>query len=254
MLNQPKMPINMTDQYIERLVQFFLGISGAFDTIAIDKENGLFNRFRNILHRLLLKACGNVALAADNILHGFWQLGHVALLYVLADFNRIFKAVVVVDIGKHYHCPAARRAHQNVVSLLKHIGRGGQNLQHHAAGPVRNRLVIDKAVEIEIVFAITVAELADVVYLVENNGTDFAYDIRSIHGSHLDFSLDILFLVREEVIGLARATDVVLRKQAVKALLHLVALGNFIKLDVIRHQDDDVIEVCLHVIYITDKV
>ena len=64
----------------------------------------------------------------------------------------------------------------------------------------------------------------------------------------VDAALDVLLLVREEVIAHAAAPDVVLSLQTFEAARDLCAQSNLIHAHVVRHEDDDVLEDGGHIV------
>ena len=71
-------------------------------------------------------------------------------------------------------------------------------------------------------------------------------------GFHLP--LNILFLVGQEVISIAGAADIVLTEQTVQGAAHLFPHRDLVQTDVVRHQDDDVVQIGLYVIHVAHQI
>ena len=80
------------------------------------------------------------------------------------------------------------------------------------------------------------------------------HDGSRIHRCISDLSLNILLFIGQEVISIARAADIVLAHQTIQGLLHLLPHDDLIHPDIIRHQDDDIVQICLDVIDITHQI
>ena len=88
---------------------------------------------------------------------------------------------------------------------------------------------------------LAIAELFCCINIAEYHMCDTLHDRRGINRRILDFSLNILFFIRQEVIRIARASDIVLAHQAIKGSSYLFSHNDLIHADIIRHQDNDII-------------
>ena len=78
---------------------------------------------------------------------------------------------------------------------------------------------------------------------------------RRIHIRGFDFALNILLLIGQEVIGVIRSSNVILTKQPVQRFCNHTAQLDFIRTDIIRHQDDNVIQIRRNILIdITDQI
>ena len=69
-----------------------------------------------------------------------------------------------------------------------------------------------------------------------------------------DFSLNILLFVRQEIIGISSSSDIVLAHQTVQGSSHLLTHDDLIHADIISHQDNDIIQIRLNIIDVTNQV
>ena len=101
---------------------------------------------------------------------------------------------------------------------------------------------------------LTIAELLCCINIAEYHMCDTLYNRRGINRRILDFSLNILFFIRQEVISIARASDIVLAHQAVKGSPDLFPHDDLIHADIIRHQDNDIVQIRLDIIDIANQI
>ena len=101
---------------------------------------------------------------------------------------------------------------------------------------------------------LAIAELLCCINIAEYHMCDTLHNRRGINRRILDFSLNILFFIRQEVISITRASDIVLAHQAVKGSPHLFPHDDLIHADIIRHQDNDIIQIRLDIIDIANQI
>ena len=101
---------------------------------------------------------------------------------------------------------------------------------------------------------LAIAELLCCINIAEYHMCDTLHNRRGINRRILDFSLNILFFICQEVISIARAADIILAHQTVKRAPHLFPHDNLIHADIIRHQNDNIIQICLDIINIANQI
>ena len=79
-------------------------------------------------------------------------------------------------------------------------------------------------------------------------------DLCAVNRRILDVDGNILFLIRQEGVGIAIAGDVVLRQKAFQRSRDGCAEGNLVRVNIVDHQDGDILNVRLDVLNIADEV
>ena len=70
----------------------------------------------------------------------------------------------------------------------------------------------------------------------------------------MDLLLNILFLIRQEVINITSASDIILTHQAFEGLTHSSPENHLISTDIISHQNDDIVNRSLDIINIANQI
>ena len=270
--NQAQIAVYMGNQIFQRLIDDAAGfgllelqvalvgirlgnrdIAGTdFKGFTIHIESTCCNGLRQESSGSPLIVGGFILLIADNVLHGFGQLADVASLHIFANLHGAFQRFVVGVICQHDDGTSLRLGAQAHLRFLHRIGSRRQDAQHHAAGQHTVGLAIHHLVEGEVITPGAI--LPGGVDVRKEHLGDAADDVGVGYRGVLDFALDVLFLIGQEVIGIAGTADVVLAEQAVQAVAHLFTHGDLIQPDIVRHQDDDVVQVGLDVIDVTHHI
>ena len=79
-------------------------------------------------------------------------------------------------------------------------------------------------------------------------------DLCAVNRRILDVDGNILFLVREESVGIAVAGDVVLRQEAFQRSCDGCAEGDLVRVNIVNHQDGDVLNVRLDIINVANEI
>ena len=79
-------------------------------------------------------------------------------------------------------------------------------------------------------------------------------DLCAVNGRILDVDGNILFLICQEGIGIAIAGDVVLRQKAFQRSRDGCAEGNLVGVNIVDHQNGDILNVRLDIFNVADKV
>ena len=194
-----------------------------------------------------LQSGGLLLLVADDVLDGLGERCHIALLHILADLHGLFQGVVVIRLAQNEDGLAVGFRPQEQGGFMRNIAGNRQEAQLHAAGDGTDGGVVHHGIEGEVVLAAAVLFIS--VDIGENHVADPLHDGGSIHGGLVaDGTLDILLLVGQEVVGIAGAANVVLTKQIVQRLPHLLAENDFVGADIIGHQNHDVIQIGRHIV------
>ena len=83
---------------------------------------------------------------------------------------------------------------------------------------------------------------------------DTGHDARRVNIGVVDVALNLLLLIGEKAVHIARAPDVVLADKAVQRGAHLLAHRDFVGAQVVGHQDNDIVKVGGNVVHIADEV
>ena len=252
--NEAEVAVHMGNQVLQRLVDAALCIAALEGQLfAIREEGALDDGAAQLFDGGELILAGFVLLIADDVLHRLGQLGDIALLDVLANLHRAFERFIIRRIRQHdSRFPALGLAHQPEVGFHRCIRGDSQEAQAHTAGEHADSGAVHHLVESEVVLAVAV--LLCRVDVGKDHVTDALHDGGGIDRRVPDFALDVLLLVGEEVVGVACPGDVVLAHQPVEGRRYSGAHGDLVRAQVIRHQDDDVVQIGLHIVDITDEV
>ena len=252
--DEVQLSVYMGHKIFQGLVKFAFGIAALdLDMLSIHIELGCFDCFLQFLGGGQFKFSCLLLVVTDNVLHGFRKLCHITLFHIFTDLHRIFQRLIIRCIGKHNNCLPGGFRHQPEFSFFHSIRGHGKDTQTHSAGSRADGHGIDHLVKGKVVLAISV--FPGSVDIAENHVADAFHDRRGIHGCiSINLALDILLLVREEVIDFTRASDIVLTHQSVKTAAHLLTHDDLIQADIISHKDHNVIKVRFHIIDIAHEI
>ena len=244
----------MSNQIFKRLVNLALGISGFdFQMLTIYIELRPFNGILQFAHGTQLIFSGFVLLVTDDFLHSFWKLAYISLLYILANLHSRFQRFIVRRIRQNYDCFVAFGfCHQTIIRFFNSIGSNGQETQTHTACCHTNSNTIYHLVEGKVIFSIT--ELLSCENITVNHLSNTLHDRSGIHIGILDFSLNVLFLIGQEIISIASSANIVLAHQTVKASTDSFTYDNLIYTNIVCHKDNDIVQIRRNIINISNQV
>ena len=176
----------------------------------------IFRRFNGFLQQIL---CITLILArfrllfTNNILNRLRKLWHITPFYIFADLHGIFQIFKIWWLRQYYNGLSLRAGHKAKFRLFDSVRCYRQKSQLHSTGYSSDRVSIYHLVKVEVIFPILV--LFRLIDIAENELSNSFYNGCSIYIGSFYFSLDILFLIRKEIIGITRSADVVLTLQTV---------------------------------------
>ena len=252
--NQVELAIYMGNQIFKRLVNLALSISSSdFQMLTVYIELRPFNSILQFAHGTQLIFSGFVLLVTDDFLHSFWKLAYISLLYILANLHSRFQRFIVRRIRQNYDCFVAFGfCHQTIIRFFNSIGSNGQETQTHTACCHTNSNTIYHLVEGKVIFSIT--ELLSCENITVNHLSNTLHDRSGIHIGIPDFSLNVLFLIGQEIISIASSANIVLAHQTVKASTDSFTHDNLIHTNIICHKDNDIVQIGRNIINIPNQI
>ena len=212
-----------------------------------------FNSILQFSHGTQLIFSSFVLLVADDFLHTLRKLAYISLLYILANLHGRFQRFIIRRISQNHDCFVAFGfCHQTVICFLNGIRCNGQETQTHTASCHTNRNAIHHLVESKVIFSIT--ELLGCENIAINHLSDTLHDRSCIHIGISDFTLNVLFLISQEIIGVAGSSDIVLAHQTVKASTDSFTHDNLIHTNIVCHKDNDIIQIRRNIINISNQI
>ena len=219
--------------------------------IELALDDGFFNQAAGMTFQLPRL----VIAVADNPLDALRHLRHIPLLDILADLHRLFQLIKVGRVRRENNdCLVVDlRVHDKpLVSNAVEVACHGDNAKPHSA----SGRAVQRLVNVLIVGKVI---LAVFIFLCR---IDFAVDrlrntldnLCAVNRRVLDVDGNILFLVRQEGVGIAIAGDVVLRQKAFQRSRDGRAKGDLVRVNIVNHQDSDIFDVRFDVFNITDEV
>ena len=219
--------------------------------IELALDDSLFNHTAGVAFQLPRL----VVAVADDPLDALRHLRHIPLLDILADLHRLFQLVkvgrvcrenddcLVVDLRVHV---------EPLISNAVEVACHSDDAKPHSA----SRRTVQRLVNILIIGKVV---LAVFIFLCR---IDFAInrlrntldDLCAVNRRILDVDGNILFLICQESVGITIAGDVVLRQKAFQRSRDGRTEGDLVRVNIVNHQDSDVLDIRLDVLNITDEV
>ena len=256
LIDHVELGIDALNKALHCLIQFVLRravfqVEDFAVNIELALDDGFFNQAAGMAFQL---PCLVVAVT-DNPLDALRHLRHIPLLDILADLHRLFQLIkvgrvrrenddcLVVDLRVH-----DKPLIPNAVEVACH---GDDAQPHSASGRAVQRLVnvliVGKVILAVFIFLCRIDFAVDCL----RNALD---DLCAVNGRILDVDGNILFLVRQESVGITIAGDVVLRQKAFQRSRDGCTEGDLVGVNIVDHQDSDVLDIRLDVLNITDEV
>ena len=249
-----QLAVNVGHQILQGLVDFGLGVpTPELDALTVHIEgrplDGRFQRPR----RFGLQLFRLIHLGPDDVLHGSGELGHIALLDILAYLHGALQRSVIGGVRQHDEGAAGGARQHFQLRLVRNVQGGGQKPELHPAGKGAGGIAVHHAVKGEVIFPI--AEFWGAVDVAKNNVGDALDDGGGIHvGAVCNLPLHVLLLVGEEVVGLPASGDVILPQQPVQGGLYPLPEDDLVHPDVVSHQDDDIVQISLDIVYVAHQI
>ena len=248
--------IDALDEALHRLIQFVLRRAVfQVEDFAVNIELALDDGFFNQASRVAFQLPCLVVAVPDDPLDALRHLRHIPLLDILADLHRLFQFVEVGRVRRENDdCLVVDlRVHDKplIPNAVEVACNGDDAKPHSASGRAVQRLVnvliVGKVILTVFIFLCRVDFAVDRL----RNALD---DLCAVNRRVLDVDGNILFLIRQEGVGIAIAGDVVLRQKAFQRSRDGRTEGNLVRVNIVDHQDGDVLDVRLDVLNIADEV
>ena len=244
----------MSNQIFKRLVNLALGISGFdFQMLTIYIELRPFNGILQFDHSTQLIFSGFVLLIADDFLHTLRKLAYISLFYILTNLHGRFQRFIIRRISQNHDCFITfGLRHQTVICFFNSIGSNGQETQTHTTCCHSNCNAVHHLIESKVIFSIT--ELLGCENITVNHLSNTLHDRSSIHIGVSDFTLNVLFFICQEIIGVTGSANIVLAHQTVKTSTDSFTHDNLIYTNIVCHKDYDIIQIGRNIINIPNQI
>ena len=256
LIDHVQLGIDALDKALHRLIQLVLRRAVfQVEDFAVNIELALDDGFFNQAAGVAFQFPRLVVAVADDPLDALRHLRHIPLLDILADLHRLFQLIKVGRVRRENDdCLVVDlRVHDKpLISNAVEVACHGDNAKPHSASGRAVQRLINVLIVGKVVFAVFIF-LCRVDFAVDRlrNALD---DLRAVNRCVLDVDGNILFLVCQEGIGIAIAGDVVLRQKAFQRSRDGCAEGNLVRVNIVDHQDGDVLNVRLDIFNVADEV
>ena len=256
LIDHVELGIDALDKALHRLVQLVLR-RAVFQVkdFAVDIELALNDGFFDQAAGVAFQLPRFVIAVADNPLDALRHLRHIPLLDILADLHRLFQLIKVGCVRRENNdCLVVDlRVHDKpLISNAVEVACHGDNAKPHSASGRAVQRLVNVLIVGEVILAVFIF-LCRIDFAVDRlrNTLD---DLCAVNRRILDVDGNILFLIRQEGVGIAIAGDVVLRQKAFQRSRDGRAKGNLVRVNIVDHQDGDVLDVRLDIFNVADKV
>ena len=256
LIDHVELGIDALDKALHRLIQLVLRRAVfQVEDFAVDIELALDDGFFNQAAGMAFQLPCLVVAVADNPLDALRHLRHIPLLDILADLHRLFQLVKVGRVRRENDdCLVVDlRVHDKpLISNAVEVACNGDNAKPHSASGRAVQRLVNVLIVGKVILAVFIF-LCRIDFAVDRlrNALD---DLCAVNRRILDVDGNILFLIRQEGIGIAIAGDVVLRQKAFQRSRDGCTEGNLVRANIVNHQDGDILDVCLDIFNVTDKV
>ena len=256
LIDHVELGIDALDEALHRLIQLVLRRAVfQVEDFTVNIELALNDSLLNQASRVTFQLPCLVVAVADDPLDALRHLRHIPLLDILADLHRLFQLIKVWRVRRENDdCLIVDlRVHDEpLISNAVEVACHGDNAKPHSASGravqrLINVLIVGKVVLAVFIFLCRIDFTVDRLRNALN-------DLCAVNRRILDVDGNILFLVREESVGIAVAGDVVLRQEAFQRSRDRCAKGNLVRVNIVDHQDGDVLNVRLDILNIADQV
>ena len=256
LIDHVELGIDALDKALHRLVQLVLR-RAVFQVkdFAVDIELALNDGFFDQAAGVAFQFPRLVVAVPDDPLDALRHLRHIPLLDILADLHRLFQLIKVGRVRRENDdCLVVDlRVHDKpLVSNAVEVACHGDNAKPHSASGRAVQRLVNVLIVGKVILAVFIF-LCRIDFAVDRlrNALD---DLCAVNRRVLDVDGNILFLVRQEGVGIAIAGDVVLRQKAFQRSRDGCAEGNLVRVNIVDHQDGDVLNVRLDIFNVADEV
>ena len=256
LIDHVQLGIDALDKALHCLIQFVLRRAVfQVEDFAVNIELALDDGFFNQAAGMTFQLSRLVIAVADNPLDALRHLRHIPLLDILADLHRLFQLIKVGRVRRENNdCLFVDlRVHDKpLVSKAVEVACHGDDAKPHSASGRAvqrsiNVLIVGKVILAVFIFLCRIDSAVDRL----RNALD---DLCAVNRRILDVDGNILFLIRQEGIGIAIAGDVVLRQKAFQRSRDGRTEGNLVGVNIVDHQDGDILDVRFDVFNVADEV
>ena len=256
LIDHVELGIDALNKALHRLIQLVLRravfqVEDFAVNIELALDDSLFNHAAGVAFQLPRL----VVAVADDPLDALRHLRHIPLLDILADLHRLFQLIKVGRVRRENNdCLVVDlRVHDKpLVSNAVEVACHGDNAKPHSASGRAVQRLVNVLIVGKVILAVFIF-LCRIDFAVDRlrNALD---DLCAVNRRILDVDGNILFLICQEGIGIAIAGDVVLRQKAFQRSRDGCAESNLVRVNIVDHQDGDVLNVRLDILDVTDKV
>ena len=256
LIDHVELGIDALNKALHCLIQFVLRravfqVEDFAVNIELSLDDGFFNQAAGMTFQLPRL----VIAVADNPLDALRHLRHIPLLDILADLHRLFQLIKVGRVRRENNdCLVVDlRVHDKpLVSNAVEVACHGDDAKPHSASGRAVQRLVNVLIVGKVVLAVFIF-LCRIDFAVDRlrNTLD---DLCAVNRRILDVDGNILFLIRQEGVGIAIAGDVVLRQKAFQRSRDGCAEGNLVRVNIVDHQDGDVLNVRLDIFNVADEV
>ncbi len=256
LIDHVELGVDALDKALHRLIQLVLcravfQVKDFTVNIELALDDSFFNHTAGVTFQL---PCLIVAVA-DDPLDALRHLRHVPLLDVLADLHCLFQLVKVGRVRRENDdCFVVDlRVHDEpLISDAVEVACHSDDAKPHSAGGRAVQCLVHILIVGKVILAVFIF-LCRIDFAVDclRNALD---DLCAVNRRILDVDGNILFLVRQEGVGIAVAGDVVLRQEAFQRSRDGRTEGNLVRVNIVDHQDSDVLDVRLDIFNVADEV
>ena len=256
LIDHVELGVDALHKALHRLIQLVLR-RAVFQVkdLAVNVELALDDGFFNQAAGMAFQLPCLVVTVADDPLDALRHLRHIPLLDILADLHRLFQLIKVGRVRRENNdCLVVDlRVHDkplipNAIEVACH----GDNAKPHSASGRAVQRLVNVLIVGKVILAVFIF-LCRIDFAVDRlrNTLD---DLCAVNRRILDVDGNILFLIRQEGVGIAIAGDVVLRQKAFQRSRDGRTEGDLVRVNIVNHQDSDVLDIRLDVLNITDEV
>ena len=256
LIDHVELGIDALDKALHRLIQLVLRravfqVEDFAVNIELALDDSLFNQAAGMTFQLPRL----VVAVTDDPLDALRHLRHIPLLDILADLHRLFQLVKVGRVRRENDdCLVVDlRVHDKpLISNAVEVACNGDDAKPHSACGCTVQRLVNILIVGEVILAVFIF-LCRVDFAVDRlrNALD---DLCAVNRRVLDVDGNILFLICQEGVGIAIAGDVVLRQKAFQRSRDGRTEGDLVRVNIVNHQDSDVLDIRFDILNIADEV
>ena len=207
--------IDALNQTVHRGVQLVFRVASLdVHDFAVDNDLCTDDSFFNIATRSFFQNTRLLLPLADDVLNAFRNLRYIPLFDIFADLHRLFQLIKIRRlIGQYNDCFIVdlRIHNEPFVRRTVVVACNGHNAKPHSSASRAIQGLVNVLVIGEVI--LVMLEFLGGIYFSVNRLCNAGDNLRTVNRCILDVNGNILFLVRQEGIGIAVARNVVLREK-----------------------------------------